>query len=296
LYAGGGSYGPDGLGDPNGPGYIARGRVLQQQGGGMTWIWDTVSCDRTVFALAEFQDANDPAPMLYAAGMFTVVDGVAADYVARWDPNAPGGPAWAPVGPNEPNHPGDVIYALAVYQPTGGTPMLCAAGAGGVYKWQNNAWSHLLSDNSVCYALAEYEDPNAVWLYAGGAPYFRRWIGTGTNWEVLLDMSGAGGSVRALHVHDEGPGEGFSGPGLYVGGYHPYGGHLSRYDGTWHFYPVGDHVLALETFDDELGDRPALYVGGHLHTGGVDENYQDSDYIARWGCGGIVQWGETGGE
>jgi hypothetical protein len=289
LYIGGGTSflkQGEGEGEPS-AGYIARGRMVEQAPNVWKWEWTNtvdpedpsipITCDDAVCAFAAFQDVNDPEPMLYAAGEFTQIEGQPARYVACWN-----GQSWQEVGdPNAPNHPQVPIYALVVYDPSGALPALCAGSVGGVYKWQNNTWSQLLTDTQIVYALAAYQQPDEVQpvLYAGGNESLKKW--TGGDWEPLLER----GWVLALHVYDDG-----RGPALYVGGWgaDPVGKHfLMRWDGQWGTVAEGpgDHVYALATLHDGLSERPALYAGGHFVTAGNESWAEtDSQYIARWGC------------
>jgi hypothetical protein len=272
--------------------------AMQQQGKPVTWGWfwgNTVSCDKTVFALAEFQDANDPSAMLYAGGNFTFVDGVQANHIARWN-----GTAWAQVADGLSNP----VMALTLADLGDGAALYVASGST-VQKWKDNTWSQFSPgpDVGVVQALAAFEGT----LYAGGngTRAVAQW--DGASWD-LLGWGVSGGQVLALQVYDDGRGD-----ALYVGGWLDYGYNtdpndpnfdpndpndvayspkLLRWDGQlWEAvgFGVGDHVYALATFHDGLGPRPPLYVGGHLHTAGTNAWADtDSDYIARWGCGGMM--------
>jgi hypothetical protein len=117
---------------------------------------------------------------------------------------------------------------------------------------------------------------------AGGwiAPHLARWDGERW-WPVGDPASGPDGPVHALLVHDDG-----SGPALHVGGDFPTlpglaSPRLARWDGTaWSGVGGGASgiVRALCTFDDGLGDGPALYAGGSFTSvGGIGANR-----IAKW--------------
>ena len=119
-------------------------------------------CDDAVCAFVEFQDANDPQPMLYAAGEFTkIVDpndpnAAGPSYIARWN-----GQSWEEVGdPNDADRPHAAIYARAVNQePNEPAPALYAGGGGGVHRWKNNTWSRLESPGpGAVQALAVFDD------------------------------------------------------------------------------------------------------------------------------------------
>lgn len=87
---------------------------------------------QTLFALGSFQ--GDPV----MGGSFTSVDGVAANYVARWD-----GANWQPLGSgtggtvNAIHEAGGVLYVAGSFTTAGGSP------AARVAAWDGSAWSPL---------------------------------------------------------------------------------------------------------------------------------------------------------
>jgi hypothetical protein len=104
---------------------------------------------------------------LYAGGLFTTAGGVPANYIAKWD-----GSAWLALGSGMGSIvpslflralavSGTDLYAGGYFTSAGGVP------AGGIAKWDGNAWSALGSGTygSTVAALAV----NGTNLYAGGA-------------------------------------------------------------------------------------------------------------------------------
>ncbi len=289
LFVGGGTVDvdhADGGGDLMG--FIARGRMVyhtevQPHYWGWSWSRATVYGNDGVCAFAEFQDANDPQPILYAAGEFTEIDGRPAHYIARWNPD-PNDPRWEEVGdPNDPNHPQGNLYALAVYDPNDGPPALYAAGDD-FLKWQGGSWTNF--GGGATYALAVFDEPNEAGasLYLGRVGALSRSSGGAYSNVLAFD-----GSIHALQVHDDG-----GGPALYFGGWHPDPNDppqphfLLKWDGTEVSYVAegpADHVMSLGVFhDDPLSGYDALWAGGHFLTAGNSAWADtDSQFIARWG-------------
>jgi hypothetical protein len=253
----------------------------------------------SVYALTVFDDGTGPA--LYAGGTFSLVDGITAHGVAKWN-----GTTWAPLA----DGCGSLncgVSALAVFN-DGSGPALYAGGnfttIGGVAanyiaKWSGGTWTALGSglDSSVS-TLGVFDDGNGPALYAGGnffmaggmpARSIAKW--NGAAWTAL--GTGINGFVRALTAFDDG-----TGSALYAGGYFTAAGDvpaasLAKWDGTNWSALSGDlggssppDVDALMVFDDGTGG-PALYAGGYFTmAGGVAANS-----IAKWDG---VTWASLG--
>jgi hypothetical protein len=135
----------------------------------------------------------------------------------------------------------------------------------------------------------------------GGTAWHWQWGDTlyaGAGDELYKLQPGVWSCVPSPPFDQVGALRGFDGA-LYAGG--DGGEGIARWKGTdWPTLACGfdalGQVLARHVHDDELGAQPASYVGGHLHMAFDPQTSTDSDYTARWGCGGIVQWGETGGD
>jgi hypothetical protein len=203
---------------------------------------------------------------LYAAGTFTMIGGVSAKNVARWN-----GIAWSalPSGVNNP------VFALAM---DGSTPYV--AGGSGSSGWVStltgSSWAPLGSGmDSAVFALAADASHN---VYAGGmfanvvegvpASRIAKW--NGSAWEALGD--GVNAPVLALVV---------DGNDLYAGGDFTTAGGvaargIARWDGSaWHAvgsgFPGG--------FVSALAKRGGyLYAGGNFTASGVP----GGKYLARW--------------
>ncbi len=271
----------------------------------------TVGADRLVAALAVFDDGRGDGPGLYAAGEFTVIGGVPANRVARWD-----GRAWTSLGTGSGNGVNDAVYSLAAFDDgVGDGPALYVAGAftiaGGVSanriaRWNGTAWSSLGDDaqngtNGPIKTLAVFDDGGDVGsaLYAGGtfttaggmpANRIARWGGRGgAGWNSLGAgaANGVNAPVEAMAVFEEGTGRG---PGLFVGGGFAIAGgiassRIARWSGDeWSALGAGvangvnDTVYALTVFDDDSEGGPALYVGGAFTQAGG----RSANRIARW--------------
>jgi len=238
----------------------------------------TPAANGTVFALEVLDDGNGPA--LYAGGDFTVIGGVAARHVARWN-----GAGWEPLGEG-------IFYPVRALAFWDGN--IRAGTVVGVWRWTGSLWAQNGAvTNGQVSALAVFDDGTGEALYAGGsfssaggAPIARiaRWDGTafsavGSNLGI--------GQVHALQVFDDG-----SGPALYAAGFLP--GGVRRWDGTtWTGLGTGlfsngggnGSVYALAEFDDGTG--PALYAAGRFDLA----DGQPAPQIARWDGSA---WGPVG--
>lgn len=244
-----------------------------------------------VNAMAVYNDGTGPA--LYVAGNFSIIDGVRAADIARWD-----GTAWEPLarGVDRP------VHALAVYD-DGSGPGLYVGGeirrAGeldvrGLARWDASGWSVVpeLTRSLSVRALTVHDDgadsslyvADQAFLGASGSGIYGERVSRldGDGWTSLGDTR-LGGRIIDLHSHDDG-----SGPALYVGGlFEEIGGqaagNMARWDGsTWSVVGggIGDaasgRVLAMATHDD--GSGPALYAGGSFRSAGGS----DINDLARW--------------
>ena len=159
-----------------------------------------------VFALA-----FGPDDSLYTGGIFTTAGGVAARFIACWDPATS---SWHPLGSGMNGGvltlafgPDGSLYAGGEFDTAGGVT------ASFIARWDGSEWHPLGSGmNGSVRALAVGPDGS---LYAGGsfttaggvaANYIARW--DGTQWQPL--GSGMDGDVRALAFGPDGS--------LYAGG------------------------------------------------------------------------------
>jgi hypothetical protein len=296
----------DGLG--GGPALYAAGQFTTAGGvpaggiakwNGTSWSALGTGVNGIVRALSVYDDGFGGGPALYAAGLFDLAGGVAANSIAKWD-----GMSWSALGSGL----NDYAFALGVFDDgLGGGPALHAAGqfttAGGVTvnsiaKWDGASWSALGSGmnlGSHVDALTVYDDGlgGGPALYAGGffntaggapADFLAKW--NGASWSAV---AGVGGIVHVLSVFDDGSG---SGPELYAGGdFIMVGGVTVRYIAKWNgtnWSALGSgvgggpipSVLALTSFDDGLGGGTALYAGGLFNTA-IDSG---DSYLAKWAC------------
>ncbi len=248
-----------------------------------------------VHALAVFDDGT--GPMLYAAGDFPEIDGIAASNIARWD-----GVEWSPLGEGI----GDwIVHSIHVFDDgSGAGPSLYAGGdfteAGGrpanyVARWDGVQWSPLgAGANRPVRGLATFDDGAGTgpalyaigeFFEAGGAPAnsIAKW--DGNSWsplgDGLLDDDGDPTVAYALEVFDDGSG---TGPALYAGGdFRLAGGApadcIARWDGS-SWSPVGkgidETVWTLMGRHD--GPDAGLYAGGYFAAAGDVAAHN----IAKW--------------
>lgn len=237
-----------------------------------------------VESLAVYDGGSGPA--LYAAGLFTSVEGKPAGFIARWD-----GRAWSTLdgGVNR------SLESLVVYD-DGRGPALFVGGhmyqAGGkparfLARWDGRDWS-AVGDNDIrgsgITSLSVADDGHGAALYVGGgfrsvdhtgAKNIARW--DGEHWSAL--GQGIDGVVLALLPVDEGDEQ-----ALYVAGnFFSAGRQATTYVAKWNgraWARVGDDldgsVDTLIRFDD--GHGRALYVGGGFDFAGS----RTVNRIARW--------------
>ncbi len=220
-----------------------------------------------LYDLEVFDDGSGLS--LFAAGTFTSVEGIASNYVAKWD-----GSTWHAMTGLEYTFGGvPAVRELQVFD-DGGGPALFAAGnfssvngvnAQGLAKWNGASWSAVgggLGSEGI--VMEVFDDGGGAALYIGHAFGITRWNGT--------SFSSVGGGVddwvASLAVFDDG-----TGPALYVGGQFDHAGgivapHIAKWDSTG-WSSVG--VLApmnpqdLLAFDD--GSGPALFAACRSFSG-----------------------------
>jgi hypothetical protein len=222
---------------------------------------------------------------LYAVGSFSIIDGVSANNIARWD-----GSSWSALSAETGEGLNERVYAIAVDE--GGQVMVGGffTSAGGlpanhVARWDGSSWSAWQEGsqsgmNYMVQALAV--DPDGI-LYAGGyftsagklpARHIARW--DGVEWNTL--GGGVDSPVHALALDGEG--------GLYAGGgFTAAGGApancIAHWDGmAWR--PLGDGMAAEHASPLvralAVDARGNLYAGGDFTTAGGSS----VNYIARW--------------
>ena len=217
---------------------------------------------------------------LIVGGKFTSIDGVSANYIARWN-----GASWSPLGSGL----NGKVNALAVFKGN-----LIAAGefttAGGlpvnfIAQWDGTAWNDQLGGvSSTVTSLAVIADT----LFVGG--YFVDADNTTVNyiakrdtlWESMAGgMGGTQGQVMTLYV--------FNGE-LYAGGFFDSAGgttasHIAKWNGSaW--LPVGTGISGIVY---TLGEYNNMLIAGglFLNAGGTPANH-----IASWNGS---SWSALGG-
>ncbi len=225
---------------------------------------DGPGVDGGVYALALYDDGTGPA--LYAAGNFTLIGGVHASNIARWDGNE-----WSPVGGGLSGS----CYALIVHG-DGLDRRLIAAGnfgeAGGrpaaaVAAWGGATWEEVGGGiQGTVTELIEYDgDLIAAGEFsaAGGQPAANvaRW--NGSAWSEL--DGGTNQRVMSLTIFDTGVGPALFVAGLFteVGSDPIQASYIARWDGQgWSDVgsPATTGVYAMTVYDAGSGAR--LYAGG----------------------------------
>ncbi len=229
-----------------------------------------------------------PGPAIYAAGVFTAMNSVIDNTLARGD-----GSEWTPLGGVRGIGINGRVNAMLEFN-DGSGPALFAAGeftsagsdsASSIARWSGGVWSPLGGGLTMSIvdptpgrvtALALHDDGTGTALYAGGffgaaggqqALFVARW--NGQSWSPV-GVQSLNGPVGALAE--------FQGE-LYAGG--SFGGlsYIARWNGvTWS--PVGagfnSQVRALTVHDD--GSGPALYAGGTFTQSGNIA----VQHVARW--------------
>ncbi len=199
---------------------------------------------------------------VYAAGTFTYIDGMPADYIAKWD-----GTSWSAL----PSSLGDDVYALMFL----GDNLFVGGSFPYLKKWTGTNWETEFGVNNSIHAFCL--DGNN--LYVGGAfttsPPNRIGVWDGTNWLKLGQGITNGlnnGAAASIVKHEN---------SIYVGGLFTVAGgflpvqNIVRWDGTnWSTLGSGLNggVKALIWNGDDL------YVGGDFTRAGGKASY----HIARW--------------
>lgn len=222
----------------------------------------------TILALVVDEGGN-----VFAGGDFTLADGMAANYIARWD-----GLGWSSLGQGVEilgtsgiptvedlavfdDESGPALYACGFFTHAGGVP------APNVARWDGATWSPLGSGlSNLVWALAVFDDGSGPALYAGGhfttaggiaANRVARWDGGG--WSAL--GSGTSNFLDCLAVHDLG-----SGPALFAGGAFESSQAGDAYLARWGCTPSGDTLPPTivapsgRTVADRIGSAPGEIV------------------------------------
>jgi hypothetical protein len=200
-----------------------------------------------------------PDGSLYAAGDFTSIGGVAANYIARWN-----GSSWAALGTGT----NASVRALAV----GPDGSLYVGGnftsAGGVAntayiaRWNGSAWSALgtgMGDAVLALAFAPSGTLYAAGAFttAGGGAANRVASWNGSAWSALGTGIAAGSGLALVVGPDN---------SLYLGGnFATVGGVTANYIARWN----GSAWSALGTGADNIVQALAFAPNGTLYAGGV---------------------------
>ena len=298
--------------DGNGPMLYAGGGFTSAGGVEASNIarWDGVSWSALgtgivgdyVWALQVFDDGTGNGPALFVGGEFGQAGGRSAGNVARWD-----GTAWTPIA----SLGDDEVRDLAVFDDGSGPALYAGGSFFGTYapthsvaRWDGTTWLPLPGDAAGGVLRLEVFDDGlggGPALYVGGsfcvqsgpdesACGLARW--DGMTWSDV----GLAAIVYGMSVYDDGTGRG---PALFVSGmFDSAGGTPARNIASWdgaQWSPLGEGLgedgtdievaVAMEVFDDGLGQGPALWLGGQFATAGG----LSSQNLARWGgCAAFV--------
>ncbi|MBK7878676.1 MAG: hypothetical protein IPJ77_23715 [Planctomycetes bacterium] len=174
-------------------GTLTTSRVARWNGSSWSAVGTGAPTDFRVSALTTWDDGTGPA--LYAGGRFSVIDGVPASRVARWN-----GTSWSAVGGGvdagvaallaHDDGTGSALYATGAFTTAGGQP------AARIARWNGSAWSALgagLTDDGVALAVFDDGHPNAPALFVGGE--FATAGGRGARGLAKWSSCGAPGAV-----------------------------------------------------------------------------------------------------
>jgi len=269
---------------------------------GSNWAALGLGMNSEIRAFAEFdEDLGGPnPPRLFAAGFFTLADGLPCNHVARWN-----GAAWTDVGGGVGGFSDATATSLVVFDDDDAGPNPPALYVGGLFnlagstpvnniaKWDGASWSDVGGGVAGTVTSLTVFDPdgsgtNRSQLIVGGSlfpqPNIVRWdgdawtpVGSGTNATVsalhVFDLDAAGANPPRLIV----AGSFTNASGVAVEG-------IAVWDGqNWSAFPGGGttgSIGSLTTFDPDGPDaEPAnLIAGGSFTTiGGVTVNN-----IGRW--------------
>ena len=253
--------------------------------------------EREAMAVAVHDDGDGPA--LYAVGKFSIIDGVQANGVAKWD-----GSGWSPLGAGLGTGVSTSPARAIVSHDDGSGPAIYVGGTmradrgapdDHIARWDGSRWVPVGAglDGGVVSMLVVDVPGIEAGLYVAGAfaesdgailNGIARW--DGARFQPLGDGIHTG--ARALTIHDDG-----TGPALYASASTDSGSrgihHVYRWNASgWSIVgePFEDRVRALASFDDGTG--PALYAGGSFNRVGT----RAASRIARWDG---VAWNEVGG-
>ncbi len=214
---------------------------------------------------------------LDAGGNFSIVDGINANRIAKWD-----GISWSPLGSGIYTDDFSYVRCMAVYDGVlyvgGNFGDAGNVSANNIAKWDGSSWSAIGDGiNGAVFSLCVYNDE----LYAAGnfssvngiaASRIAKW--DGSDWTEV--GGGMNGSISYLYEFDS---------ELYAGGSFTTAGgvtanYIAKWDGiNWSALGVGvdSTVSALCAYNNQL------YVGGLFsNAGGVQ-----ASRIARWTPEGI---------
>jgi trimeric autotransporter adhesin len=236
---------------------------------------------------------------VYACGSFVAADANPAGSVVRWN-----GASWQPVGTSGPTAYGMTSIAtganagLYTGGKTNGWPTFSAY----VRKWNGAAWTPFgLPFDAEIRTLSSFDfgtGPTAVaggaFVHVAGGPQVNgvaRW--NGTAWAPLgTGIGGAGATVHATAVYDDGTGPALHAAGLFATAGGVPASSIAKWDGNaW--VPLGSGITGgqatvyeLEVYDD--GSGPSLYAAGKFDTaGGIT-----ASNVAKWNG---TSWSALGG-
>lgn len=234
-------------------------------------------------SLARFDFGQGPE--LVAGGSFNTIEGTRR--VVRFD-----GSTWTAVGNVTPSNE---IQCVAVFDDGNGARLY--AGGLGLHRWNGSSWEAVATSGSVG-ALLVHDDGSGPALYVGGfisgmsgVPAHQGVVRfDGTNGSVVGPNIAATGEIHALTTYVQGSVRKLVAAGRFTSIAGVAANAIAAWDGVaW--TPLGDgiqggppplpeavSVRALATFDDGLGNGPALYAGGLFTRAGGNS----AAGLARW--------------
>lgn len=274
---------------------------------GVSWV-SIGEANNLIEDLVVFDDGSGPA--LYAAGWFTMIGGIAASRIARWD-----GTSWSALGTGVAGSASPLrVRTLEVFD-DGTGPALYAGGnfasAGGVAdtkgiaRWDGSGWSAVgsgvVGDVRIIKTLDLGGGPS---LHAGGlfstlgavtASIVAVWDGSA--WSPLPAGTASPSVIHDLDAFDKGAGPTLHAIGTFATPDGPVEG-VARHDGTdWAMLGEVSGGATLGSSQEkrriaafEFADGPRLAVGGSfdtigdIHVGGI-ASWDGAEFAGLGGTG-----------
>jgi hypothetical protein len=261
---------------------VAMGSLVSAQPCSEAWDESLAPLGSNGGVNAFLESDFDGGAHLYAAGVFTQMDGVSANRIAGWD-----GLHWSALSTGFNNIAfaleefddggGRDLYAGGTFTEAGGFAALCLA------RWDGAQWSAVGGGitglaTPVVRALATFDDGSGESLFVGGdfddaggvaTSNIARWDGS----QFHAVGAGLNGTVFALGVHDDG-----GGPALYAAGEFTQTAdgaasmsRIAKWDGaSWTAVGDGFNSTVFALASGTVGGVSRLHAAGDFSASGED--------------------------